>query len=119
MSDSLYKIWRIAVFLLMAMPLWSQDIDFTVRYNADDNLYEVYGKSDFDQTNFFVGGGSQLTVVLPNSIPDEPLQINTVNGGPWTDNSQLYAPAITPNDDYHGIATNGTPMNWTAGVETL
>ncbi len=97
----------------------AQDIDFTLRYNTTDNQYEVFGKSNNSYPNFFVGGGSQLSIILPNSVPNTPLAINTIAGGVWTDNSQIFAPTATPEVDYHGIASNGSFMNWEFGKETL
>jgi len=97
----------------------AQDIDFTLRYNITDNQYEVFGKSNNSYPNFFVGGGSQLSIILPESVPNTPLFINTVAGGIWTDNSQIFAPSATPLVDYHGIASNGSFMDFVFGEETL
>ena len=97
----------------------AQDIDFTLRYNTTDDQYEVFGKSNNSYPNFFVGGGSQLSIILPANIPNNALIINTVTGGLWTDNSQIFAPAATPEFDYHGIASNGSFMNWEFGKEIL
>lgn len=98
---------------------YTQDLDFTLRYNTADNQYEVFGRANNSQPNFFVGGGSQLSIVLPETVPNSPLIINTVAGGLWTDNSQIFAPAATPNVDYHGIASNGSFMDWVFGEEIL
>jgi len=107
-------------FLLTTLSIGNaQDIDFTLKYNSTDNQYEVFGKANNSQPNFFVGGGSQLSVVLPARIANSPLVITTVSGGIWTDNSQIFAPAATPTLDYHGVASNGSFMDFIFGEETL
>ena len=58
-------------------------------------------------------------MILPTDLVDYSLPINSVAGGPWTDNSQIYAPAIDSEHDYHGIATNGSIMNFQPDEETL
>lgn len=104
----------IGVFQLAA-----QKVEFTLRFNEDNQRYEVYGKADFADEQFFVGGGSQLSIILPTDLVDYPLTIQSMNGGPWTDNSQIYAPSIDTGNDYHGIATNGSRMNFQPNEETL
>lgn len=105
--------------LFFSAVLFGQSIDFTLKYNTSANLYEVYGRADFTETNYFVGGGTQISIVLPSSVPNEVLNINTINGGLWADNSQAYNPIITPDIDYHGIASNGALMDWTPNEEIL
>jgi len=112
----------IPLFFLISLgfiPLLAQKIDFTLKYNNENNLYEVYGKADFTDGQFFVGGGSQLSIILPTDLIDYPLTIQSVAGGPWTDNSQVYAPQADATHDYHGIATNGSKMNFQKDLETL
>ena len=94
-------------------------VDFTIRYNFDTQEYEVYGKPNFTQSGFYVGGGSQVSIVLPETVEDSPLNITTVNGGNWFDNSQVYAPSSAPDKDFHGVASNGSQMDWVAGEEQL
>ncbi len=119
MKNRLYIYLFFLAFFINQNVGKAQEVDFTLRYNATDNQYEVYGQPNFSQAQFFVGGGSQLSIVFPASIPNNPLVINTVEGGIWTDNSRIYAPSATPNLDYHGIASNGSFMDWTFGTETL
>ncbi|MCP1386534.1 Ig-like domain-containing protein, partial [Runella salmonicolor] len=104
------------LFLSTAM---AQKIDFTIRFNATTSEYEVYGRPDFSAATFNVGGGTQITVVLPKSIADAPLTITSVSGGVWVDNSQVYAPTAAPNSDFHGVSTTGAPIAWVAGQEKL
>jgi len=107
------------LFLLAGTNASGQDIDFNVRYNGAINVYEVYARPDFSNPFYFVGGGSQVSIVLPASIIDATLNITPVNGGLWTDNSQVYAPASDLNHDFHGVASNGAPVSFVSGVELL
>ncbi len=116
------KILQPLIFLLMfafGSQLNAQDIDFTVRFNPNTEAYEVYALPDFSDPAYFVGGGSQISLVLPESIADAALSITTVNGGLWTDNSRVYAPAADPSHDFHGIASNGSIISLVAGEEVL
>jgi len=97
----------------------AQKVETTIRFNSTTSEYEVYGKPDFSAAVFNVGGGTQITVVLPKSIADAKLTITSVNGGVWADNSTVYAPTAAPNSDFHGISTTGAPMSWTTGQEKM
>lgn len=113
---------RILIFGLMFIPvqyLYSQQIDLTLKYIPENNVYEVYARPDFSQNNFFLAGGSQITIVLPASTTNSALPITSVNGGPWSDNSQVYAPLADANHNFHGVATNGSQINLTPGTELL
>ncbi len=105
--------------LLCSQQINAQDIDFTIRFDEANGRYEVYAKPDFDDPYFFVAGGNQLTIVLPNTLPDFPLAIQTVNGGFWVDNSQIYAPVSDADHDFHGIASNGSGVTFVNGEELL
>jgi len=99
--------------------LKGQNIEFTLRYNEALDQYEVYALPDASNPTYFVGGGSQISLVLPASIPDAPLFITTVNGGLWTDNSRVFAPGADPAHDFHGIASSGSFVSFVAGQELL
>jgi hypothetical protein len=96
------------------------NVDLTLVFNASTAEYEVYARSATSET-FSMGGGSQISVVLPANIANTALAIVDAAGGPWTDNSQIYAPTAQPISDFHGIATNGTQpiIAFTAGDEVL
>ncbi len=96
-----------------------QDIDFNLRYNGTTNEYEVYARPTFTNTFYFVGGGSQVTVLLPASISNAPIATTSMNGGIWSDNSQIFTPTAEPNFDFHGFATNGAPVSFVSGQELL
>ena len=114
---------KIYLWLLLFCISWSsikaQEVKFTLNYNEIVQRYEILGKPDFTDENFFVGGGSQLSILLPTGIVDYSLAIESVAGGPWTDNSQIYTPSVDRLHDYHGIATNGSRMIFEEGKETL
>ena len=117
--EKLLQLIVVAVAFLHGCGLQAQDVNFTIRYNSISSEYEVYGTPDFDDPFFFVGGGSQLTVVLPDSVGDSPFAITTINGGIWVDNSQIYAPAADPIHDFHGIASNGSSLIFANDQELL
>ncbi len=99
--------------------LIGQSVEFTLKYNEAADQYEVYALPDISNPTYFVGGGSQISLVLPASTPDLPLQITTVNGGLWTDNSRVFAPTADPTHDFHGIASGGSFVSFIAGQELL
>jgi hypothetical protein len=96
------------------------NVDLTLKFNIATSEYEVYGRSAVTES-FSMGGGSQVSVVLPANLPNATLVITDAAGGPWTDNSQIYAPTSLPSGDFHGIATNGTQptIAFVAGVEKM
>lgn len=97
----------------------AQQLDFELRYNDAAALYEVYAIPDASNPRYFVGGGSQLSILLPQDIEDVSLEINTVAGGLWTDNSSVFAPESDHIHDFHGIASNGALVNFVAGEPLL
>ncbi|PZR23313.1 MAG: hypothetical protein DI539_03410 [Flavobacterium psychrophilum] len=119
MKSFILKILLLVGLFMPAQYLFSQQIDLTLKYVSATNVYEVYARPTFTQNNFFFGGGSQITVVLPASVSNVGIGITSVNGGPWVDNSQVYAPGADAAHDFHGIATNGAMVNFTTGTELL
>ncbi|MEM1122207.1 MAG: T9SS type A sorting domain-containing protein [Bacteroidota bacterium] len=114
------KFWLLCLLQLpLLSTVYCQEIDFTVRYNETESIYEVYALPHFSQASFFVGGGSQLSLVLPADVPNNRLLIETIEGGPWLDNSQIYAPEVNKGHDYHGIASNGSRIQLVEGKELL
>ncbi len=94
------------------LDLHAQQVNIRLQFNETSNLYEVHAIPDFDNDIYFVGGGSQISVLLPQDLADVALQINSVNGGVWTDNSKVFAPVDNHIYDFHGIATNGGMVNF-------
>ncbi|WP_449528481.1 Ig-like domain-containing protein, partial [Flavobacterium beibuense] len=119
MRSFLLKILLLGGILFSTQYLHSQQIDLTLKYVSATNMYEVYARPDFTQANFFLAGGSQITVVVPAAVSDGALSITTVDGGPWSDNSQVYAPGADSASDYHGVATNGSTVDLVANNELL
>lgn len=87
-------------------------------FNTDQNRYQVYAKPDFTAKNF-TWGPSQVTVVLPAELADQPLSIRSTNVGSWADNSVVYAPASALKSDFHGMTTPGGKVDMVAGQEVL
>jgi len=113
------KFLLLPIFVLGFFISQAQNADFTLKYNSSSSQYEVYVKADVDFPKFFVGGGSQISIVLPAEIEDQRLLVETVEGGPWLDNSQLYAPEACKTCDFHGIASNGSMISLKKGEEKL
>ncbi|WP_146141543.1 beta strand repeat-containing protein [Spirosoma oryzae] len=97
----------------------AQSINLTLKYNTSSSVYEVYGRPTFTNVKFGIGAGSQISIVVPASVPDNALTITAVNGGPWSDGSRIYAPTADPAHDFHGIATTGDYASLTSGQELL
>lgn len=111
---------KILVILLSvsSISLAQKGIELTLQYNENSDKYEVYAKPNFTKRNFFLGP-SQITLVLPSSVTDEKLRISNVDGGAWEDNSMVYSPTVSANNDYHGISTLGAKTDLVEGNETL
>ena len=112
------KLLLFSALILVQLISAQQDIDFTIRYNSTNARYEVYAKPNFTQNNF-TWGPSQITVLTPTNFPNQSLLITSYAGGPWGDNSIVYAPASSPNFDFHGISTGGQLTNLVANEEKL
>jgi hypothetical protein len=112
----------LGAILLGNLSLWAQpfNVDLTLKFNTATSEYEVYARSAVTES-FSMGGGSQVSIVLPASTADAALAVTDAAGGPWTDNSIVLAPAAQPISDFHGISTNGTQavMSLVAGVEKM
>jgi len=113
------KFLLLAILTLSFLSSHAQNADFTLKYNSSSSQYEVYVKADVDFPKFFVGGGSQISIVLPAEIENQRLLVETVEGGPWLDNSQIYAPESCSGCDFHGIASNGSLIDLKKGEEKL
>ena len=119
------KILHFLLLLVLSLTMGNlavaqQKVDFTLRYNPTNSVYEVYAKPQFTGS-FTVGGGSQLSVIVPASYSNASIAITSAAGGPWGDNSQVYAPSSQPTSDFHSITTNGTTpsISFVSGTETL
>ena len=108
------------ICLFLGNQLFSQNIDYNIRYNTSTQHYEVYAKADFTDPAYFVGGGTQVSIVVPAAIDDTNFIINSIMGGPWGDNTRVFAPAADTNHDFHSITTDGIMMAYfTAGQDAL
>ncbi|MBO0933222.1 hypothetical protein [Fibrella aquatilis] len=74
-------------------------------YNAEAKRYEVYAQSNFTQERFLLGP-SQISIVVPGQMPDQSLNVVSATAH-WTDYSNVYAPAVAPLTDFHGIHSMG------------
>ena len=109
----------VVLVLLFTSHIQGQNIDFTLRFDEISGQYQVYGKPDFSDGLFFAAGGNQISLVVPSAVVDAPLNVQTVNGGIWVDNSQVYSPTPDPAHDFHGIASNGSIISLVANQEIL
>ena len=103
---------------LVVSGLQAQDLEFTLQYNLAETRYEVYARPTADAANF-LWGPSQISIVAPAEVGDAAFNVTSVAAGAWSDNSQIYAPAVTPGFDYHGVGSLGAPIALTAGQEVL
>lgn len=91
----------------------AQNIEISLRYNIVEARYEVYALPDASNPNF-MWGPSQITIVVPNSVTNQPIIATSLNAGSWIDNTQAYA-----NSDYHGFGSGGALVTLTANSEVL
>ena len=90
----------------------------TLRYNLTFARYEVFALPDATQS-VFNWGPSQISIVVPNSVPNEAFNIVSAAGGAWQDNSRIYAPTAAPGFDFHGVGSLGAVTQLISGVEKL
>ena len=107
------------IFSCFVVEMQAQQVDIKLQFNESDAIYEVYAIPDFDNDMYFVGGGSQISILLPQDIQDVSLLVNSANGGIWTDNSMIFAPGADHVHDFHGIASNGALVNFETGNPLL
>jgi hypothetical protein len=108
----------IAILIMTSSALFAQNLEFSIRYNLMESRYDVYALPDASNPSFF-WGPSQISVVVPGTVEDIPFSVTSVTGGAWQDNSDVYAPAVTPSFDYHGVGSLGASTPLQAGVELL
>ncbi len=119
MKSLVLKILFITAMLFSTSYLYSQQVQLTVKFDHETCAYGVYAKPDFTDTDFFVAGGSQITVVFPASVGNSSVSVTSLEGGPWFDSSQIYAPTAASTLDFHAFSSNGSSINFTSGVEVL
>lgn len=112
------KLLLFSALIVMQLVSAQQQIDLTIRYSDANSRFEVYARPNFTQNNF-TWGPSQISVLVPTSFPDQSLLIVSHAAGSWGDNSKVYAPAASPNFDFHGVETSGQLTNLVANVEKL
>ncbi|WP_375448426.1 hypothetical protein [uncultured Fibrella sp.] len=95
----------------------SPELRVSLSYNADRSQYEVYAEANFANDQFLLGP-SQISVVVPKSVADQSLNVISSTGR-WTDYSTVFAPATTPESDFHGVYTLGRSMAVQPGVPLL
>ncbi|MEZ0538334.1 hypothetical protein [Fibrella arboris] len=105
--------WLISPALLAQS---SPEISVRLSFNAAANRYEVIARAGFSARNF-AWGPSQVSVVLPASLADQPLSIRSLLAGSWADNSAVFAPAAAPTADFHGITSQGDKLDLVAGQD--
>ncbi|WP_421794813.1 cadherin domain-containing protein [Haliscomenobacter sp.] len=104
--------------VLLGGVLYGQNLEFTLRYNIPLARYEVYARPSATNATF-AWGPSQISIVAPAIVPDAAFTITSVSAGAWQDNSLIFAPAVTPGFDYHGVGSLGAPTNLVMNVEKL
>lgn len=109
------------ILLLVGLSLtgMAQTVQYTLRYNIPQARYEVYARPTATDSTFN-WGSSQVSVVVPASVPDLKFtSITSVAAGSWVDNSRVYAPSSAAQSDFHGIGSTGDQIQLISGRETL
>ena len=83
--------------------------DLTLKFDSLTNIYTVYGIPDttFVGVNGWSMATAQITVLLPDSLPDNPLVITSYNFGGWSEQDNCFNGINGGGFDYHAIFTNG------------
>jgi len=97
----------------------AQQVDLSLRFNAEKTAYEIYAKPDFSKGEFLMGAGSQVTVLIPADFQNQPLIAIASHGNQWIDQSPTYAPSAQPKSDFHTFILQGGTFNFQANQETL
>lgn len=115
------KIVLTTILGFITMSSFGQNkVDLTIKWNLTQNRYEVYAKPNFSNSSF-TWGSSQITVVVPSSVPDNALTVSSVNAGGWNalTNNQVFAPSDDPAHDFYAVQSSGQPVVFNANSETL
>jgi Secretion system C-terminal sorting domain len=114
------QISGICVFLLLGFYGWGQVpyLEMTLRFNPLLSRYEVYALPNATNNDFNLTP-SQLSIVVPATMPNNAFSIISNVGGSWQDNTQVLAPAADPLHDFHGIGSSGAMAAFEQGVEKL
>ncbi|MVM30759.1 hypothetical protein GO755_12010 [Spirosoma sp. HMF4905] len=89
----------------------------SLKYNSTQNRYEVYARPNFKGSRFALGP-SQISVVLPKAVADQPLTIVSKTAN-WADYSIVYAPQAEPDVDIHGVTTMGMLIDFEKSAQIL
>ena len=71
--------------LLLGFTSNAQNVDLSLRFNVNSASYEIYAKPDFTKSEFLMGAGSQVTVILPADFQDQPLITTSSIEHKWID----------------------------------
>ncbi|GEM_PF-3374436 len=104
--------------LLLGFTSNAQNVDLSLRFNVNSASYEIYAKPDFTKSEFLMGAGSQVTVILPADFQDQPLITTSSLEHKWIDQSPIYAPSEQPKSDFHTFVLQGGTFNFRANEET-
>ncbi|MEM1121532.1 MAG: hypothetical protein AAGJ18_13870, partial [Bacteroidota bacterium] len=111
------SIFFALLFLFFGTSIFAQKVDLSLRFNTQTATYEVFAKPDFTKSEFLIGAGSQVTVVIPADFQDQPLAVQSFTDGKWIDQSPIYAPKELENRDLHTFISEGGVLNFAAGEE--
>lgn len=92
-------------------------LSINIKFNSAQNRYEVYAHPNFKATRFALGP-SQISIILPEEIDDQPLPIVSKTAN-WADYSVVYAPKAEPDVDIHGITTMGMLIDFEKDAQIL
>lgn len=108
----------IVLLLVSFLGLAQKKLDAKLIFNTTANQYEVFVTPNFSQNNFLLEP-SQIPISLPSLVTNQPFTINSHTSFSWNDEVVLYQPSEYPNNDLHGIETNGGTLNFVEDQDVL
>ncbi len=110
------KLFTVMVLLGFSKPVKAQlglEVHWTMflSYDTLTSTYNVYGISDTSSSGPFgwAIASTQITVLVPDSLPNVPLSITSVQFGGWSDVVANYNCPNGGGFDYHSISTISAP----------
>ncbi|SOE20524.1 Por secretion system C-terminal sorting domain-containing protein [Spirosomataceae bacterium TFI 002] len=95
--------------LLLLIPFVSSaqiQFELDIKFDENSKTYNVYAIPNFSMEKFLMGP-SQVSIIFPQNLEDMRLDIESLNGGQWADNSVVFAPKTQSECDFHGFGSNG------------
>ncbi|GEM_PF-4068788 len=84
-------------------PCSDANVDLTLKYDKDANVFEVYGRSDTTMDVFQSFEGNVITVIMPEEVSNSPVTMVQSSGlfGTWGAQTPIFSPPMAPDIDVH------------------